>query len=195
MDMHNCKKGEANAAARNYFTHRIARGDGTYYQLPPVELIARAVELGEGVLCDTGALVIDTGEFTGRSLRDRYIVKDQATTSAIDWNDINQPIEEKYFNRLFNKMMNYMAGKKLWVRDCAVCAKEEYRLAIRVVNENPCCNPAPGPGESCVCCMSAISLAYIVEVVDGRTTDGQQRILEKIPGALHERSPLFIGSR
>ncbi|MDE3184566.1 MAG: phosphoenolpyruvate carboxykinase (ATP), partial [Bacteroidota bacterium] len=95
-----------------------------YYQLLPEELVAQAVEMGEGVLSDTGALVIDTGQFTGRSPKDRFIVKDDVTTTTVNWNDFNQPIEEKYFNGLFDKVMHYLEGKKLWVRDCAVCAKE-----------------------------------------------------------------------
>ena len=49
-------------------------------------------------------------------------------------------LEEKYFNRLYKKMMDYLGDKKLWIRDCYACANEKYRLNIRVINENPCCN-------------------------------------------------------
>lgn len=125
---------------RQYFNALIENSENTYYQLSPEELIKQAVEKGEGILSSTGALVIDTGEFTGRSPKDRFIVRDDVTASSIDWNELNQPIEEKYFTLLFNRMTEYIKGKTLWVRDCAVCAKKEYRLNIRVVNENPCCN-------------------------------------------------------
>ena len=84
-----------------------------FYQLPPEELIRQSVEKGEGVLSDTGALVIDTGEFTGRSPKDRYIVKDKLTESTIDWNGFNQPIEEKYFDRLYDKVLNFLKDKKI----------------------------------------------------------------------------------
>ncbi|MEO8861307.1 MAG: phosphoenolpyruvate carboxykinase (ATP), partial [Ginsengibacter sp.] len=114
--------------------------ENIYYQLPPEELIKQAVENGEGVLSDTGALVIDTGEFTGRSPKDRFIVKDDLTTGTIDWNDFNLPIEEEYFDLLYKKMTDYLKGKKIWVRDCYACANPDYRLNIRVINENPCCN-------------------------------------------------------
>ena len=111
-----------------------------FYQLPPGELIRQSVEKGEGVLSNTGALVIDTGEFTGRSPKDRYIVKDQKTATSIDWNEFNHPIEEKYFDLLYSKMAGYLLDKNLWIRDGFVCAHPAYRVNIRVINENPCCN-------------------------------------------------------
>ncbi len=128
-------------AIQKYFADKIS-DNGIYYQLSPQKLISQAVEKGEGVLSDMGALVIDTGEFTGRSPKDRFIVKDRLTDGAIDWNSFNQPIAESYFDRLLKKMMAYIdtEGKKLWARDCYVCARQDYRLNVRVVNENPCCN-------------------------------------------------------
>jgi len=126
--------------AWQYFNELIKNPENYYYQLLPEDLIMQSVEKGEGFLSSTGALVISTGEFTGRSPKDRFFVKDALTHSSVDWNELNQPIEEKYFMQLFDKMMAYLQDKKLWVRDCAVCAKEAYQINIRVVNENPCCN-------------------------------------------------------
>ncbi len=118
----------------------LKSAENIFYQLTSEELINQSIENGEGVLSDTGALVIDTGEFTGRSPDDKFIVKDETTTATIDWNKFNIPIEEKYFDILYAKMMAYLSDKKLWVRDCYACAHSEYRLNIRVINENPCCN-------------------------------------------------------
>ena len=122
------------------FNLGLKSAENIYYQLSPQKLISQAIEKGEGVLSDTGALVIDTGEFTGRSPEDKFIVKDPITSSIIDWNKFNLPIEEKYFDRLYCKMMDYLSDKKLWIRDCYACANPAYRLNIRVINENPCCN-------------------------------------------------------
>ncbi len=140
MDSLFTKEASFKQEAQQYFNELIKNPENYYYQLLPEDLIMQAVEKGEGFLSSTGALVINTGEFTGRSPKDRFIVKDDITASSIDWNELNQPIEEKYFRQLFEKMMAYIEGKKLWIRDCQVCAKEAYRLNIRVVNENPCCN-------------------------------------------------------
>src|SRR5664279_6402751 len=89
------------------FNMGLKSAENIYYQLPPGELIRQAVAKGEGVLSDTGALVIDTSEFTGRSPKDRFIVTDSLTADTINWNDFNIPIEEKYFDLLYQKIMNY----------------------------------------------------------------------------------------
>ena len=122
------------------FNLGLKSAENIFYQLSSEELIKQAVAKGEGVLSDTGALVIDSGEFTGRSPKDRFIVKDKLTAGTIDWNEFNTPIDEKYFDLLYKKMMDYLSGKKLWIRDCYACANPKYRLNIRVINENPCCN-------------------------------------------------------
>ena len=110
------------------------------YQLSPKQLIRQTVDRGEGSLSDTGALVISTGEFTGRSPDDKFIVKDVLTTDTVDWNNFNNPISVKYFNQLYAKMISHLGGKEIWVRDCYACADKAYRLSIRIINEDPWSN-------------------------------------------------------
>ncbi len=110
------------------------------YQLPFKKLILQAIERGEGQLNDTGALVISTGKFTGRSPEDKFIVKDDITANTVDWNGFNTPIDPFFFTQLHNKMLHYISGKEIWVRDCFACADPAYRLNIRVVNEDPWSN-------------------------------------------------------
>ena len=111
-----------------------------HYQLNPNELSEQALQRNEAELNDTGALVIKTGNFTGRSPKDKFTVKDEITTDTVDWNDFNIPIDEKYFFQLKDKMMAYLSSKELWVRDCFACADEQYRLSLRVINESPANN-------------------------------------------------------
>lgn len=111
-----------------------------HYQLPPETLTEQTVNRGEGELNDTGALVIKTGEFTGRSPKDKFIVRDAITADTVHWNEFNQPIDEKYFDILHEKITTYLSTKTLWVRDGYVCADPAYRLNVRVVNENPWSN-------------------------------------------------------
>ncbi|MFT3681169.1 MAG: phosphoenolpyruvate carboxykinase (ATP) [Ferruginibacter sp.] len=118
----------------------LRNGDDIYYQLQPEELIAHTVERGQGRLNDTGALVINTGEFSGRCPDDKFTVKDELTTGTVNWNDFNIPIEPKYFDLLYAKMMAYLEDKEVWIRDCYACADAVYRLNIRVINENPWSN-------------------------------------------------------
>jgi len=111
-----------------------------HYQLNPAKLTKQTVDRSEGVLNDTGALVIKTGKFTGRSPKDKFTVKDEFTADSVHWNNFNLPIEEKHFFQLKEKMIKYLSEKEIWVRDCFACADKSFRLKLRVINENPWSN-------------------------------------------------------
>lgn len=111
-----------------------------HYQLTPEELTRQSIERGEAELNDSGALVIKTGKFTGRCPKDKFIVKDALTADTVNWNDFNLPIEENYFLSLREKMLDWLSGKPVWVRDCFACAEEKYRLSLRVLNEDAASN-------------------------------------------------------
>lgn len=115
--------------------------DSVHYQSTPDELVQDTLRMGEGVLTDTGALAIRTGEFTGRSPQDKFTVKDETTESTVHWNNFNIPIEEKYFHIVHQKMMDYLNSRdEIWIRDCYACADPRYRLNIRVATEKPWTN-------------------------------------------------------
>ena len=112
--------------------------ESIHYQSSPEELVQDTLRIGEGVLNDTGALVIKTGEFTGRSPKDRFFVKDEITADSVHWNDFNIPIEEKYFDIIYKKSLDYLENvNEFWVRDCFACADPRYKLNVRVINEKP----------------------------------------------------------
>ena len=112
-----------------------------HYQLSPEELVLDTLRTGDGVLNDTGALTIHTGEFTGRSPKDKFTVKDELTENSVHWNEFNIPIEPKYFDIVHKKIIDYLnALPEVWIRDCQACADARYRLNIRVVNEKPWTN-------------------------------------------------------
>lgn len=119
----------------------ISKAMNIHYQLSPEELVEQTLSLDQGQLNNTGALVIKTGEFTGRSPQDKFIVKDAITEETVHWNNFNQPIDEKYFFQLKEKLINHLNAKdEIWVRDCYACAHHDYRINIRVINENPWSN-------------------------------------------------------
>jgi phosphoenolpyruvate carboxykinase (ATP) len=105
-----------------------------FWNLTPAELTEAAVREGEGHLADTGALVCDTGKFTGRSPKDRFIVKDDLTKDKVWWGDINIPVEPADFDRIYIKMIGYLEDKKVYVRDAYAGADKTHRLKLRVVN-------------------------------------------------------------
>ena len=111
-----------------------------YYQLSPEQLHDQTIALQQGVEASSGALAINTGEFTGRSPKDRFIVKDSITKDKIWWGDINIPFSPTAFDKLYTKVITYLNDKELYVRDSYVCADPKYRVNIRVVNEYPWSN-------------------------------------------------------
>ncbi len=118
----------------------LSNAQNIHYQLTPQQLMEESLKRGEGVLNNTGALVIQTGKFTGRSPKDKFTVKDELTADTVDWNDFNIAIEEAYFFQLKEKMLKYLSEREIWVRDCFACADDKYKLSLRVINENPAHN-------------------------------------------------------
>ena len=106
-----------------------------YFQLSPAELIEKAICNGEGSLADSGSLAADTGEFTGRAPKDRFIVFDDITENAVWWGDINIKFSASKFDTLFDKVTKYLSERDIYVRDAYSCASPDYRLNIRVITE------------------------------------------------------------
>ncbi|MCO5232970.1 MAG: phosphoenolpyruvate carboxykinase (ATP) [Chitinophagales bacterium] len=102
------------------------------------ELINKTLELGQGVLDDKGALCVNTGEFTGRSPKDKFIVKDDLTANSVNWNNINQPFSQSDYDVLEKALIEYMDKlETVYVRDVYACADPSYQLNVRVVTETP----------------------------------------------------------
>ncbi len=106
--------------------------------LVPAALVEKTIINGQGQLSSTGALVIKTGKFTGRSPKDRYIVKDALTENSVDWGDINLPISTDTFSKLYSKIIKYAESlDEIYVRDAHACANPNYKLNVRVYTEYP----------------------------------------------------------
>lgn len=113
----------------------LGENNAVKYQLSPMELIDEALLNKEGELASSGALAVDTGKFTGRSPKDRFIVNDDITGSTVWWGDVNIKISPANFDQLFAKITNYLKDKKIYVRDAFACADPDYSISIRVVTE------------------------------------------------------------
>ncbi|MEQ8517445.1 MAG: phosphoenolpyruvate carboxykinase (ATP) [Cytophagales bacterium] len=104
------------------------------YQLTPSQLVEEGIKNSEGVLTDNGAFMCDTGTFTGRSPKDRFVVEDETTKDSVWWGPVNIPISSAHFDGLQAKMLKFLEGQKLYVRDAYVGADPNYRLSLRVIN-------------------------------------------------------------
>jgi len=111
-----------------------------HYQLSPEELHQITLDNNQGVESATGALAVNTGEFTGRSPKDRFLVRDEETKDKVWWGDINIPFDSDKFDKLYDKVVAYLSEKEIYVRDSYACADDNYRLNIRVINEYPWSN-------------------------------------------------------
>ena len=111
-----------------------------FWNLSPAELVEDTIINGMGVLTDTGAIAIETGEFTGRSPQDRFIVCDSKTEDAVWWGNINKKFDADKFSALYERMKAYLQGRDVYVRDAYACADDNYRLNLRVVTEFPWSN-------------------------------------------------------
>ncbi len=113
----------------------LANVAAAYWNLTPAELVEEAITRGEGTLVDSGALAADTGEFTGRSPKDRFVVCDETTENSVWWGDVNIKFDPAKFDLLYNRVCAYLSNKEVFVRDSYACADPTYRMNIRVVTE------------------------------------------------------------
>ena len=110
------------------------------WNLNSKKLAEISVAKNMAVYSDSGALAIDTGEFTGRSPKDRFIVKDSITENAVWWGGINIPFDADKFDKLHTKVLNYLSEKEIYARNAFACAGETHKLALTVINEYPWSN-------------------------------------------------------
>ncbi|MBX4259565.1 phosphoenolpyruvate carboxykinase (ATP) [Clostridium estertheticum] len=106
-----------------------------YRNISIPKLIEFAVKREEGVLSDKGALVVNTGKYTGRSPEDRFIVKDDITKDTVNWGKGNLAIDEHVFDEIYNDVLSYLNKKDLFMFDGFIGALKEYTLPIRVICE------------------------------------------------------------
>lgn len=118
----------------------LGKVSAAHWNLTPAELVQETLVKGQGVLNDTGALCVDTGEFTGRAPKDKFTVCDSKTEKTVWWGDVNFKFDPAAFDALYDRVTGYLNGKEVYVRDAYVCAEPKYRLNLRVVTEYPWAN-------------------------------------------------------
>ncbi|WP_017659081.1 phosphoenolpyruvate carboxykinase (ATP) [Baaleninema simplex] len=111
-----------------------------YRNLCASKLIEHTLARGEGVLASNGALCVKTGKYTGRSPNDKFIVDEASSHDEIHWNQLNVPISEDNFNRLYRHVRAYIQGRDLYIFDGYVGADPKYRMGVRIINELPAQN-------------------------------------------------------
>ena len=98
------------------------------------------VAKGMGTETANGTLCVNTGKFTGRSPKDRFLVKDDYTSEKVWWGRVNKPLAPENFDKLYNEVATYLSGKEVYIHDAYVCADPKYRMNVRTITEYPWSN-------------------------------------------------------
>ena len=115
--------------------HGIHNVGNVYWNLATPALYELIVRRREGLIAHLGPIVVRTGQHTGRSPNDKFVVKEPSSDDKIWWGKVNKPFDPSKFETLYHRMLAYVQGKDLFVQDCFAGADPEYRVPIRVISE------------------------------------------------------------
>ncbi len=122
---------------RDLSVHGITpKGDVHWDTSTPV-LVEHALEQGLGRLAHKGPLVVNTVPYTGRSPKDKFIVRESGTENDIWWGDVNHPIETEVYEALYNRVAEHLSERNLYIQDVYAGADKKYRLAVRAITPSP----------------------------------------------------------
>jgi phosphoenolpyruvate carboxykinase (ATP) len=113
----------------------IVRSGRVHWNLRPAVLYEEALRRGEGLLAAEGPLVCRTGQHTGRSPNDKFVVREPSSEAHVHWGNVNRPIDADKFDALHRDLMAHVIDKNLYVLDGWAGADAAYRLPIRIVTE------------------------------------------------------------
>ncbi len=122
---------------RDLTMHGIQSEGDIHWDLTTPVLIEHTLRRGEGILAHKGPIVVDTVPYTGRSPKDKFIVREPDTEDAIWWGDVNHPIEPEVYDALYDRVTEYLGQQELYIQDVYAAADPQYRLAVRVITESP----------------------------------------------------------
>ncbi|RPI26491.1 MAG: phosphoenolpyruvate carboxykinase (ATP), partial [Actinobacteria bacterium] len=122
---------------RDLSMHGIKPTKAVYWDLASPRLYEHSLDRGLGQLAHKGALVVDTTPYTGRSPKDKFVVREPETEDEIWWGDVNHPMEPEVFSALYQRVCDYLGDQELYVQDLYAGADSDNRLAVRTITESP----------------------------------------------------------
>jgi len=111
------------------------RARTTLTNLSSAELYEAAIRDGEGILAADGPLVVRTGKHTGRSPKDKFIVREPSSEAKVWWGDVNHPISEEHYDRLRARLMAYLSERTMYRQDMFIGAHPKHRRSLQVFTE------------------------------------------------------------
>ena len=116
-------------------SHGIQNVNSVSWNLSTPLLYEEALRRHEGRLAHLGPLVVRTGQYTGRSPRDKFIVREPSSEQQVWWGDVNRPMDAQQFHVLRGRLLAYLQDRDIFVQDCFVGADPRFRVPIRVITE------------------------------------------------------------
>ncbi|MSP51600.1 MAG: phosphoenolpyruvate carboxykinase [Alphaproteobacteria bacterium] len=107
-----------------------------HWNLTVPQLYEYSIRAEEGIVGDGGAISVETGEHTGRSVNDKFVVKEPANEGNIWWGKVNQPFAADKFASIYRRMLAYLQGREVFVLDSWAGADPTYRLPVRLITES-----------------------------------------------------------
>jgi phosphoenolpyruvate carboxykinase (ATP) len=115
--------------------HGIKDYQVAHWNLGTAPLVEKAIDRREGMLASNGAFVVATGQFTGRSPKDKYIVREAGTETTVEWGSVNQPMPGQVFDQIYSRLVASLEDEELFVQDCFAGADSDFALPIRVITQ------------------------------------------------------------
>jgi phosphoenolpyruvate carboxykinase (ATP) len=116
--------------------HGLRNLNMEYWTIPTPALVERVISRREGMVAHEGAVVVRTGNHTGRAPNDKYIVTNGDSADKVNWGKINRPLSAEYFERLYLRMTAYFQLRDVFVQDTSIAAHPDYRMPIRVITDH-----------------------------------------------------------
>ncbi len=107
-----------------------------FWDLPSPRLYEHVIRNREGHLAHMGALVVRTGHFTGRAVKDKFIVDDATSHDKVWWGEFNRAFSEQKFDNLYRRVCRYLEGQQVYVEDCLVGADSQFEKPVRVITQD-----------------------------------------------------------
>jgi len=110
-------------------------GGSIVANLPVAELYEHAIRAAEGTIAAEGPLVVRTGQHTGRSPKDKFVVREPWSQDKVWWGEVNHEISEEHYDKLRARLVEYVADKQLYAQDMYIGAHLQHRRSLRVYTE------------------------------------------------------------
>ena len=115
--------------------HGITNLRAAYWNMSTPELYEEALKRREAIMAHLGPLVVRTGQFTGRSPRDKFVVEEEVSKEHIWWGSVNRPFSDERFDEIHRRMLSYLQLKDVFVQDCWSGADPDYRMPVRIITQ------------------------------------------------------------